>query len=47
MSEDIITEHVSVVKRPIDRLKLDVKVNENTEYWRNNNFILEDKKMQF
>jgi hypothetical protein len=47
MSEDIITENVSVIKRPIDRLKLDVKVNEDVEYWKNNNLILESKKLEF
>lgn len=47
MSEDITTENVSVVKRPIDRLKLDVKCVEDPEYWNNNNFIIENKKMEF
>jgi hypothetical protein len=47
MSEDIITENVSVIKRPIDRLKLDAKINEDTEYWNNNNFIIENKKIEF
>ncbi|GIQ59138.1 hypothetical protein Flavo103_22740 [Flavobacterium collinsii] len=47
MSEDIITENVSVIKRPIDRLKLDAKVNEDVEYWKNNNLILESKKLEF
>lgn len=47
MSEDIITENVTVVKRPIDRLKLDIKVAEDLEYWKNNNFIIENKKMEF
>lgn len=43
MSEDIITENVSVIKRPIDRLKLDAKVSEDAEYWKNNNYIIENK----
>jgi len=47
MSEDIITEKVSVIKRPIDRLKLDPKFVEDLEYWKNNNFIIENKKMEF
>jgi hypothetical protein len=47
MSEDIITENISVIKRPIDRLKLDAKFVEDVEYWKNNNFIIENKKMQF
>lgn len=46
MSQDIITENVSVIKRPVDRLKLDLKVNEDLKYWKNNNFIIENK-MEF
>ncbi|UUW10385.1 carboxypeptidase-like regulatory domain-containing protein [Flavobacterium plurextorum] len=45
MSEDIITENVSAIKRPIDRLKLDAKFVEDLEYWNNNNFIIENKKI--
>ncbi|WP_337968172.1 carboxypeptidase-like regulatory domain-containing protein [uncultured Flavobacterium sp.] len=47
MSEDIITEKVSVIKRPIDLLKLDPKFVEDVEYWKNNNFIIENKKIEF
>ncbi|KUJ63175.1 hypothetical protein AR687_03185 [Flavobacteriaceae bacterium CRH] len=47
MSEDIITKNASVIKRPIDRLKLDAKVKEDVEYWKNNNFIMENKKLEF
>ncbi|WP_374174651.1 carboxypeptidase-like regulatory domain-containing protein [Flavobacterium tructae] len=47
MSEDIITDNVSVIQRPVDRLKLDAKVSEDVEYWKNNNFIMESKKMEF
>ncbi|TDP03915.1 carboxypeptidase-like regulatory domain-containing protein [Flavobacterium sp. 245] len=47
MSEDIGTENILAIKRPIDRLKLDVKVIEDLEYWNNNNFIIENKKMEF
>jgi hypothetical protein len=44
MSADINKESVSPIIRPIDRLKLDVKVEEDPEYWKNNNFILENEK---
>lgn len=47
MSEDIITENVLVIKRSIDRLKLDAKVSEDAEYWKNNNYIIENKRMEF
>jgi hypothetical protein len=47
MSVDISTENVEIITRPIDRLKLDVKLKEDPEYWKNNNFILEDGKVDF
>lgn len=43
MSEDVNTDKVLPIVRPIDRLKLDVKVAEDPEYWNNNNFIPEIK----
>jgi hypothetical protein len=47
MSVDIITDNVEIITRPIDRLKLDVKLKEDPEYWKKNNFILEDGKVDF
>jgi hypothetical protein len=47
MSVDIITDNVEIITRPIDRLKLDVKLKEDLEYWKKNNFILEDGKVVF
>jgi hypothetical protein len=47
MSVDINTDNVEIITRPIDRLKLDVKLKEDPEYWKNNNFILEDGKVVF
>ena len=47
MSVDISTDNVAIITRPIDKLKLDVKLKEDPEYWKNNNFILEDGKVEF
>jgi len=47
MSEDINTKEVKIITRPIDRLKLGVEPKEDPEYWKNNNFILEDGKVEF
>ncbi|PWA11303.1 carboxypeptidase-like regulatory domain-containing protein [Flavobacterium laiguense] len=47
MSVDINTDNVEIITRPIDRLKLDVKLKEDPEYWKNNNFILEEGKVDF
>lgn len=47
MSEDIKTEELVAIKRPIDRLKLGVKLKEDPEYWKNSNLIPENKKMEF
>jgi erythromycin esterase-like protein len=47
MSVDINTSNVETITRPIDQLKLGVKLKEDPEYWKNNNFILEDVKVDF
>jgi hypothetical protein len=47
MSEDIKTEELVAIKRPIDRLKLGVKLKEDPEYWKNSNLMPENKKMEF
>jgi hypothetical protein len=47
MSVDIETNTVEAITRPIDRLKLGVELKEDPEYWKNNNFILEDGKVEF
>ncbi|OOV28415.1 hypothetical protein BXU11_00145 [Flavobacterium sp. LM5] len=47
MSIDINTNNVEIINRPIDRLKLGVELKEDPEYWRNNNFILEDGILDF
>jgi hypothetical protein len=47
MSEDINSKEVQIITRPIDQLKLGVELKEDPEYWKNNNFILEDGKVEF
>ena len=47
MSQDIKTEELVAIKRPIDRLKLGVKLNEDPEYWKNSNLMPENKKIEF
>ena len=47
MSVDINSKNVEVISRPIDRLKLGVELKYDPEYWRNNNFILEDGILDF
>ncbi|MNU07281.1 hypothetical protein D3C72_2528010 [compost metagenome] len=44
MSLDINTTNVEKINRQIDRLKLGVIVKEDPEFWKNNNFILEEEK---
>ncbi|MNL56473.1 hypothetical protein D3C87_1799730 [compost metagenome] len=44
MSLDINTTNVEKIDRQIDRLKLGVIVKEDPEFWKNNNFILEEEK---
>lgn len=47
MSVDVNSKNVEVINRPIDRLKLGVELKYDPEYWRNNNFILEDGIFDF
>jgi erythromycin esterase-like protein len=47
MSVDVNTSNVAIISRPIDRLKLGVELKDDPEYWRNNNFILEEGKAEF
>jgi hypothetical protein len=47
MSLDINTTNVEKMNRQIDRLKLGVVLKEDPEFWKNNNFILEDDKQEF
>ena len=47
MSQDIKTQELVAIKRPIDRLKLGVKLNEDPEYWKNSNLMPENKKIEF
>jgi hypothetical protein len=46
MSVDINSNNVEIITRPIDRLKLGIELKDDPEYWRNNNFILEDSKVE-
>ena len=47
MSDDVNIESVLPLSRPIDRLKLGVKIVELPEYWENNNFIMENNNYNF
>ncbi|RUT71516.1 hypothetical protein D0817_06470 [Flavobacterium cupreum] len=47
MSVDILTNNVEVISRPIDRLKLDIKIKDNPVNLDYNNFLLEDEDIKF
>ncbi|WP_166920161.1 erythromycin esterase family protein [Flavobacterium poyangense] len=47
MSVDITTDNVEIISRPIDRLKLDAEIKDNSEYLNYNNFLLEDGDIKF
>lgn len=47
MSEDITTNQIKKYDRPIIKLKQDFSPKTNEEFWKNNNFYIEDQEYKF
>jgi len=47
MSTDIETQNVKPIERPIQNLKKNLKLDVNTNFWKENSFYIEDKDFKF